>query len=423
MISYTQALANFAKEFKERDKKLCLAKRVYNPTIINEYKFKKILDLLKEQMDFVFYPHGLTNINFLFFASIASQDELVGLLNKMLGFESVSSSDKEVIKGILALIKKAEERFHFNSKTEGGSNQLYEKIAPALEEKDRTEQNRRFFNLLDFSLKTATNNQKRIEPKDFNNNVGSFEGLGRKELVSMFSPNVFYNLSDKQIMQLLQATANEYAETNGAFPCEVSLARLSSSNGGVTLGEYDPNSQTIEINSNFLRKLNDFKAEGNAYAPYQLLSTLIHETQHHVQTTNLNKKNSELTAREKMACVALSEPNSTNYGEYLISPDELDARDCALGYLRQACALAEKGQAEELASVYAVAKREEESRPKPPVGAKIESTFDNVYGKVPGLEGAPNYMEYITNRTQMMDIMRGITRARNLAEEKTLRKY
>ena len=415
MISYSTALSNFAKAFKEKDRGI--AQSVYRDNVVKSSAFARIISTLKEQMAFMFYPKRLNDLNFLFLAQLGNSGELVDLLNKMLGFNNVSDADKETIKAILNMLKNAEKTFGLNGKTKSGSEQLYEKIAPVLEDKFKNEANRRFLNLLDFSVKMAGNNQRRIEQKPFKNDVGNFENLSRKELVSFFSPDVFYKLNEKQVAQLLQATANEYALSNGAHPCEVKIAGLSAPNGGITLGEYNPSEQTIEINSNFLSRLQEFKDSKNAYAPYQLLSTLIHETQHHVQTTNLNKKDSQLTPREKMACYALTEPNSNNYGEYLISTDELDARDSALSYLRQAAAEADDKQANELVSVYAVSKREEESRPKPPVSAKIETAFDNIYGKISNLEKAPYYYDYAKERNAVMDIMRGKAVSRERAPE------
>ena len=425
MISYSTALRNFAKAFKEKDRGI--AQSVYKDQVVKSAAFTRIINTLKQQMAFMFLPQNIpnlkiSNLNFLFFAQLVTKGELVDLLNQMLGFGNISSEDKSAIKAILAMIEKAEEEFHFNSQTRRGSGQLYEKVVPVLEDKYKNETNRRFLNLLDFSLKTAGTNQHYIEPRKFNNDVGEFGSLSRKELVSMFSPSVFYNLNEQQIMQLLQATANEYAASNGAFACQVKMAGLSAPNGGVALGEYNPSEQTIEINSSFISRLKDFKDAGNAYAPYQLLSTLIHETQHHVQTTNLNKKDSQLSSREKLACYALSEPNSNNYGEYLISPDELDARDCALGYLRHAIEEADDKQATELASAYAVSKREEESRPKPKVGANIEGTFGEIYSKVANLEKAPLFNDYAKQRNETMEIIRGRYLARELTREKVLEK-
>ena len=421
MISYSEALKRYAKEFKKRD--MGIARSVFNARRLEDDSFNYLLETLKKQMAFVFYnADKLSNFNFLFLASIGSKGELVDLLNNMLKFPSLSKNQKEKILEILNAIDEAEERFNLSGTTSGGSGQLYEKVAPVLEEKDKTEQNRRFLNLLDFSVKVAGNNIKRIEPKEFKNDVGSFSKMSRKELISMFAPEVFYKLNETQIKQLLQATSNDYALSQGAYPCEVKIAGLTSSNGGVTLGEYCPSNQQIEINSRFLSKLEEFRAENNAFAPYQLLSTLIHETQHHVQTTNLNKKNSELSAREKMACFALAEPSSNNYGEYLISADELDARDCALSYLKEAAKNADEAQAIQLASAYAVSKREEESRPKPRVDEKIEQTFASIYGKEANLEKAPYFNDYAYARNDAMRILRGITLERSREVERVLEK-
>ena len=422
MISYSTALENYAKAFQQNNRGIPEA--VYADNVVKTEAFNRLLNKLKEQMAFVFYPKRISNLNFLFLAQMASGGELIDLLNKMLGFGNVSDADKDAIKAILSMLNKAENKFGIASENKNGSSILYDKVAPVLDDSYKNEANRRYLKMLDFSAKMASSNKHSIEPKAFKNDVGSFGNLSRKELVSMFSPSVFYNLSEKQIGQLLQATANEYALSMGTFPCKVKMAGLSAINGGITFGEYSPSEQTIEINSNFISKLQDFKESKNAYAPYQLLSTLIHETQHHVQTTNLNKKHSQLTAREKLACMALAEPNSNDYGQYLISPDELDARDCALGYLRQVALEADDKQANELASVYAVSKREEESRPKPKVSEKIEGTFGEIYSKVSNLEKAPYYYNYAKQRNSAMDIMRGraVARERMPELERTLEK-
>jgi len=83
-----------------------------------------------------------------------------------------------------------------------------------------------------------------------------------------------------------------------------------------------------------------------------------------------------------------------SYEEYLSEPDEIDARDSALRFFRQAIDLCPESQADGLKRFYMHQKMREQKNGKAPVSSSVESFFPDVYN--------PSYAYNISNREQQL---------------------
>lgn len=207
----------------------------------------------------------------------------------------------------------------------------------------------------------------------------SLDNLSRNQLVSMFKPNVFYSLSDRQKQVLFQAVANNFLLANGVSPCAVELVNLPHDSKSVCFGEYVPAKGTIYLNSHLLSAMDAMYEEGNTALPYKILSTIIHEAQHRVQFMNFDKQ--PRTEAERLLKASLIHPNaSKSFADYLSEPDEIDARNTALAYIRECANNCEKpDEALALATFYNAEKERELSNGKKPVQDALMQSNRDVY--------------------------------------------
>ena len=143
-----------------------------------------------------------------------------------------------------------------------------------------------------------------------------------------------------------------------------------------------------------------------------MLSTVIHEAHHRVQFASLN--NPDKTEKEKAIAKALLHPQSSmTYSQYLAEPDEIDARDSALKYIRE-CANEQKGS-NSLAQFYNLAKERELASPKEAVSIDTQLLFPDVYSKNM-MENGKNYQAMKSSRTEFNQIVHGLHQERQLSK-------
>ena len=132
----------------------------------------------------------------------------------------------------------------------------------------------------------------------------------------------------------MQAVANDYCKTKGVNSCAIELADLPFSDNAICYGEYVPSQSKILINRQVFDMLEDFKYCKNQYLPMKVLSTVVHEAQHRVQFETLDKPNKSV--REQLVSDSINqEKREISHNKYLIEPEELDARDATIEYIKE----------------------------------------------------------------------------------------
>lgn len=215
----------------------------------------------------------------------------------------------------------------------------------------------------------------------------NLDNLSRSQLVSMFRPNVFYSLSNSQKQVLFQAIANDFLRENGISPCAVEMANLPFDSKSICMGEYVPAKGAIYLNKQIFENMDVLDEENNIALPYKILSTIIHEAEHRVQFMNFDK--APKSEAERLLKKSLVEPSkSRNFADYLAEPDEIDARNTALAYVRECanqCTRPEEALA--LATFYNTEKSRELSNGKSSVSEAVmqenRDVFSNSMLKVP----------------------------------------
>ena len=249
-------------------------------------------------------------------------------------------------------------------------------------------------------------------------NTAKFENLSRKELIQNFKADKFYSLSSTQKHALLQAVANEYLTSNGVKPCAVNLVDLPISENSICFGQYNPNTGSININRNLLANLDSADETNNQYLPYQLLSTIIHEARHRVQFSMLNETN--LDSKEKAIVNSLMHPqDNMSYSAYLAEPDELDARNEALAYIRQTAST--QTDSNSLAQFYNLAKESEMKNSKKDVPYGLKSHFPDIYEER-YLPQAKNFNQMREEKKEFNQIIRGRNSSMELAKRFEIKK-
>ncbi len=166
--------------------------------------------------------------------------------------------------------------------------------------------------------------------------AGEFGKMNRSQLVDLFRAERFYNLDDEQRMQLFQAVINDYCEQNGVKSAGLKIETLPISNKTICYGEYNPMSSEISLNKSIIDCIDQAKENNNTYLPYKILATLVHEAQHRVQFENYDNPSSV-----KMGKILDKMKNMEHYAyksqiDYQTAYEELDARDCTIGYFKTA---------------------------------------------------------------------------------------
>lgn len=224
--------------------------------------------------------------------------------------------------------------------------------------------------------KELDNGYKGAEPNPIN--VGEFDKLSRDELVAMFDANKFYELSEEQRKMLYQAVINDYCRENGVKTATLSIDNLPMDSNSICYGEYSPSQSKITLNKTVLDCIKQAEVSKNPYLPYKILTTLVHESQHRVQFENYNNP-----PTEKLYKVLSNMKQNEKYPykssvDYLTSYEELDARDCALGYIKSAVA---NSQDPKLKKFYNTLLHEERSNRKRDIPQIDKAMFANIYGE------------------------------------------
>lgn len=209
-------------------------------------------------------------------------------------------------------------------------------------------------------------------PTEYN---ASFEGYNRSQLIRFFEPENFYALSEDQVKSLLQTVSAEFLQSKGVQPCNVAFEKLTISDDSVQYGEYNPNRGAIIINQKILAMMNEAKKTKNKSFPCQLLSTLIHESEHRVQFSTFGQKTGD--RRQDMINSFLStSQTSLSTAQYLASYDELDARNEALDYIGE---MAAENDSSVLAAFYNLKKEQEMNNGKANIPENDKRYFSDIY--------------------------------------------
>lgn len=248
--------------------------------------------------------------------------------------------------------------------------------------------------------------------------TSSLNGLSRTQLVEMFDPEVFYSLSDKQRETLYQAVVNDYLIEQGVPPCAVELGNLPIGKNQICFGQYDPARGKIELNKHLFDNIDELSNVSNAHLPYHILSTLIHEAHHRVQFMNIDKE--PKSEADKLVKNSLVEPQAgKSFKDYLAEPDEVDARNASLAYLRECATSQDKPKnATDLAKFYNDTKTSEMKNGKSSVPQPLMDANPDIYD--PKLfEHLPYSPIGATSRKEMFDMILGNSRELDRSRQKS----
>jgi len=208
-------------------------------------------------------------------------------------------------------------------------------------------------------------------------NTKKFDKLSDSEILEMFAADKFYNLSKTQIHALLQSVANRYLASHGVSPCTVSLEDLTLNSNSICFGEYCPNIGAININNKLLDNLENCQNVRDQYLPYKLLETTIHEARHRVQFSKLGNNN--LNAKEQYISESLyHNQDLLTFSQYLAEPDELDARNAALEFFKNA-ALTGVKNSDSLIDYYNYKLNKERNDKKDDIPGYAKEYFKEIY--------------------------------------------
>ncbi len=234
------------------------------------------------------------------------------------------------------------------------------------------------FALTQIKEKTEGNKTAKLPTVDPKVDTTEFSNYNRTQLVSLFDADNFYKLNKRQKHGLLQAIVNDYCREQGITPCDVRIINLPVSDKTICYGEYDPSKGVININKRVFDQLDNPDMANNNFLPYQLLSTTVHETRHRTQFNALTNQ-SMLTDKEKLITKSIKHPIYSGYNAYLSAPEELDARNSALEYLRQMCLATGD---EELKAFYNSKKYAELHNGKLEIPDEIKQHFPEIYNNL-----------------------------------------
>ena len=204
--------------------------------------------------------------------------------------------------------------------------------------------------------------------------VSSFEHLTDEKLFEYYNADKFYKLSKQEQQALLQTSVNRYLDASGVSRIPVVLDRKMALNDRfVEYGNYKPNHKTIYLNDNLFNNID--QNDGNAFLPLKLLSTVIHEARHHVQFSKFNSNPTNNVEQLIQKSMQQSQA-SLSFKEYLSQADELDARNAALEYMRNA---ATKTQNINFAAFYNSEKRNEQLNKKSPSSEVMMNACQDIY--------------------------------------------
>ena len=411
-MNYQKAFSRYLKNLK--DSGLDIARFVFDHINAGTdvQTLKSFLARLAMKMGYGDGTEDPSTEDFLFYASVADEDELNIILDYIAQSDKTSLKDKEDAIKTLAVLRKINDSLgrtdddQTPSLAQGIVNLAQKYDATGAEQKTLIEinQNALVINYSEFMARKMFGRQRRPSQEWFVSQ--KFSKLDRKELVEYFEPNRFYQLSKGEICELLQAVTNEYCEENFAESCRIEFGELKTTQNSIVMGEYSPADSKIVINRRFLDGLEKFKEDGNEFMPYQILNTIIHEAQHHIQSQTLDRDSWELTDKELLVKKALLDPQPSSYQKYLASYEELDARDAALKYMATCARNAEPDQEERLKGIYSLFKSREDQTQKQNIPEQYKINFSEIYGKNPFEKGSRSNVLYNHQRSAMMQILR-----------------
>ena len=415
MIDYARSFREYLKCLKEQHLDLANFAFKKTNTLSRINSLRNLIAKIMNHSNFGKACDDLSPEDFLFYANVGDRDSLISLLNDMLNSQEVSPVDKENAGKLLKILGELNRAMDKTPESKAEENepslsQSIDSLVGANSMADKKEISEEFLEhcalRVNYAQFMAQRLGGKLAPKSRSNPVSpKFSSLSRKELVAYFAPEMFYSLSKQEVAQLLQAVANDYCKANGIGACPVDFAKLKTTEKSVVMGEYSPAGAKIEMNNRFLENWDEFRSSGNAFMPYQLLSTVIHEAQHHVQAQTLDKRDSELSQKERLVKKALIEPQSGDFADYLTSPEELDARDCALGYLEECAKNADSTQAEQITRAYCVFKKREDEAGKNPLSPEKMAMFGAIYGDSPFARSIYRAQETLPARSEMISIL------------------
>lgn len=237
---------------------------------------------------------------------------------------------------------------------------------------------RHFEHILEFDVYKSFNKDYTCPNVD-TQDVGRFQELSQNELLNFFSPSKFYALSTTEKHNLFQAVVNDYCNLRGVKSCLVSLSDLPLSSTNVCFGEFVPTESTILLNSAVFDAIDDCKKTKNAFLPYQILLTLVHEAQHRVQFEKIDEP--VTSQKQQLINKCLLEPQlNLSQKAYISSFDELDARNCALEYIKNAI---DKTDNLTLEKFYNTKLLDEQKQAKEYLTAQQKNMFDYIFNQKP----------------------------------------
>ena len=234
------------------------------------------------------------------------------------------------------------------------------------------------FDYLEYFINKDYNLEYQLS-QPYTGNVGEFKDQSRLQLVQQFKADKFYQLNSQQKMQLFQAVVNDYCKASGVSSCAIELADLPISDKTVCYGEFLPAQSKILINKEIFELIDDAKYCKNQYLPMQLLSTIIHEAQHRVQFETLENPNK--SEREKIVAQSIqSAKKFSSYNKYLVEPEELDAREKSIEYIKECARELDDITLQKYCNTLIL---KEHQNCKSATSPEIQQHFYNIYGKYP----------------------------------------
>jgi len=237
--------------------------------------------------------------------------------------------------------------------------------------------------------------------------TSEFDGKSREELLEYFKPDVFYGLSALQQQALYQACVNEYLRSEGVDTCAVIFEDMKLDDQSIVFGQYRPNHGAIYLNRRLFENIAELGGALNPFFPLRLLQTAIHEARHRVQFMRFGHNPTTPSEREIQASMT-HDQGRLSYAEYLSEADELDARNAALGYLREA---AERTGNQDIQAFYWTEWEREKALPKGPTSSTMMDACGDIYDRQIGLTAVAgvNHTHAHGTSQQMMAMLHGQT--------------
>lgn len=218
--------------------------------------------------------------------------------------------------------------------------------------------------------------KREIKTPEITIDTSKFEKFTDKQLFEFYKTDKFYKLSKEDQMALLQTSVNRYLDAAGVERVPISLDYgMTLDDRFVEYGNYKPSHQTIFLNGNLFNNVE--QNEGNIFLPLKLLSTVVHEARHHIQFSKFQFSPANKVEELIQKSMQQSQAN-LSFKEYLAAPDELDARNAALEFMRIA---AVETNDINFAAFYNLEKQREQNNKKSPAPQTMINDCQDIYNK------------------------------------------